>query len=132
MDMGLTVTSGTMATLLAEATRAHPAECCGLLLGEGHHIALARPAANIHPHPERHFEIDPQPLVDAFRAARSGGPQVIGYYHSHPNGHPLPSATDCEHAGDRRVWAIIAAGTVEFYRDSELGFVPLPTRLVAE
>jgi len=132
MGMELTVTSGAMATLLAEAARAHPAECCGLLLGQGQHVALAQPAANVHPQPERHFEIDPQALVDAFRAARAGGPQVIGYYHSHPNGHPLPSASDCEHAGDRRVWAIVAAGAVEFYRDSEQGFQPLPTRLVAE
>ncbi len=130
MGMELSVTSGAMATLLAEAARAHPAECCGLLLGQGQHVASALPAANVHPQPERHFEIDPQALVDAFRAARQGGPQVIGYYHSHPNGHPLPSATDCKHAGDRRVWAIVAAGAVEFYRDSEDGFLPLPSRVL--
>ena len=132
MGMELTVTSGAIATLLAEAAQAHPLECCGLLLGHGQHIAAVRPSANVHPQPERHFEIDPQALVDAFRATRSGGPEVIGYYHSHPNGHPLPSAADCAHAGDRRVWAIIAAGAVEFYRDSEEGFVPLPTRVLPE
>lgn len=129
MGMELVVTSGAMATLLEEAARAHPQECCGLLLGEGDRVAEARPAANVHPEPTRHFEIDPQALVDAFREGRSGGSQVVGYYHSHPNGHPLPSANDCEHAGDGRVWAIVAGGAVQFYRDVGGRFEPLPTRV---
>lgn len=129
MGMELVVTSGALATLLEEAARAHPAECCGLLLGEGVRVREVRPAANVHAEPARHFEIDPQALVDAFRAARQGGPRVLGYYHSHPNGHPLPSATDCEHTGDGRVWAIVAGGKVRFYRDAGGKFEPLPTRV---
>jgi proteasome lid subunit RPN8/RPN11 len=51
---------------------------------------------------------------------------VLGYYHSHPTGHPVPSATDCDHAsGDDRAWAIVAAGEVAFWRDGEAGFEPL-------
>ena len=60
------------------------------------------------PDPETHFEIDPQALIDAHRAARAGGPQVLGYYHSHPAGEPEPSATDrAMAAGDGRMWAIM-------------------------
>jgi len=62
---------------------------------------------------------------------RSGGPELMGYYHSHPTGHPVPSATDCEHStGDFRVWAIVAGGEVAFWRDSGKGFTALSCRVV--
>ena len=115
------------AALLAEAGQAHPHECCGILLGEGGHITAIRPARNVHPEPARHFEIDPQALVDAHRAARSGGPQVLGYYHSHPNGLAEPSATDrALAAGDGAIWAIIAAGRITFWRSGDAGLEALP------
>ena len=96
------------------------------LLGEKGQITEARPAANVHPAPERHFEIDPQALIDAHRAARHGGPQVLGYYHSHPAGSPEPSATDRAMAsGDGRIWAIIAAAEVMFWQDCAGGFEAL-------
>ena len=65
-------------------------------------------------------------LVDAHRAARSGGQQVLGYFHSHPAGPPEPSATDrsCA-AGDGRVWAILAGDDVRFWKDGEQGFTAL-------
>jgi proteasome lid subunit RPN8/RPN11 len=126
MGMTLEVTSELIATLLAEAARAAPAECCGVLLGCGERILELLPAANVAAEPALRFEIDPAVLFAAHRAARSGGPEVLGYYHSHPTGHPRPSATDCEHAsGDHRAWAIIAGGEVAFWRDGEMGFEPL-------
>ncbi|MGB7653970.1 MAG: M67 family metallopeptidase [Novosphingobium sp.] len=128
--MDLMVTSGTIATLIAEAQRAHPRECCGLLLGQAGRVALAQPAANVHPYPLRHFEIDPQALIAAHRAARAGGLELLGYYHSHPNGLARPSQTDAAQAsGDGRAWAIVAAGEVSWWRDAPNGFEPLPTRL---
>ena len=112
-------------SLLAEAARAAPLECCGLLLGHGERIEQVQPVTNVADDPARRFEIDPAALLAAHKSARQGGPELIGYYHSHPEGHPLPSATDCEHAsGDGRVWAIVAAGEVTFWRDGEQGFVP--------
>jgi proteasome lid subunit RPN8/RPN11 len=129
MGMTIEVTSGTIATLLEEAARTAPLECCGLLLGEAGRVLEARPAANLAADPARHFEIDPAALIAAHRAERSGGPKLLGYYHSHPAGHPVPSATDCHHAsGDGRAWAIIAGGEVRFYRDGPLGFAPLACR----
>lgn len=129
--MELEVTSGVIAKLIDEAARAAPAECCGLLLGHGHRVVEARPAANIHPRPERNFEIDPAALIAAHRDERAGGPTLVGYYHSHPVGHAVPSATDCEHAsGDTRVWAIIAEGQVTFWHDGQDGFTPLLSRRV--
>jgi desampylase len=131
MGMTIRVTSGALATLLAEAARAAPRECCGLLLGSADLIETAQPAANVAAEPLVRFEIDPAALFAAHKAARSGGPGLAGYYHSHPQGHPLPSATDCEHAsGDGRLWAIVAGGEVRFYRDGERGFEPVPHRIV--
>jgi predicted GIY-YIG superfamily endonuclease/proteasome lid subunit RPN8/RPN11 len=112
--------------LRAHAAREHPNECCGLLLGEGGRITSIQPAANVHPAPKAHFEIDPAALIAAHREARNGGPQVIGYYHSHPSGPAAPSATDrALAAGDGLVWAIIAAGAISWWRDAPSGFTTL-------
>lgn len=116
--------------ILSHAVQAHPHECCGLLLGEGGRITHAQATANVHPDPATHFEIDPRALIEAHRTAREGGSQIIGYYHSHPEGDASPSSTDCAHAAhDRKVWAIATSGSVEqeirFFRDGEDGFEPL-------
>lgn len=136
--MVVEVTRGVLATLRAEAEKALPEECCGLLLGtaggDGRaagRIDAARAAANVADQPCRHFEIDPAVLLGAHRDARSGGPAVLGYYHSHPAGDPVPSATDREHStGDLRIWAIIGRGQVAFWRDSGNGFTPLTCRTI--
>jgi proteasome lid subunit RPN8/RPN11 len=130
MEMEFTVTSGAIATLLQEAARALPDEACGLLLGQGGRIERAVPCANVHPDPARHFEIDPAALIAAHRAARGGGPALLGYYHSHPAGRAEPSATDRASAsGDGRIWAIVAGEQIGWWRDGPNGFEPLPTRV---
>lgn len=128
--MEIEVTSGVMATLLEETARAAPEECCGLLLGEGGRIVQALPAQNVAEDRLTRFEIDPMALLAAHKAARGGGRQVLGYYHSHPEGHPVPSATDCDHAsGDARVWAIVSGGRVAFWRDGEGGFAEVEVKV---
>lgn len=123
---GVSVSLALLTQLGAEARAAAPRECCGILLGQGAEVTAIQPAANAHPQPETYFEIDPQALVDAHRAARNGGPQVIGYYHSHPNGEARPSATDQASAsGDGRIWVIVAGDEITFWLDQEGGFCPL-------
>ena len=125
--MTLELSRDVMEALLAEAEAAGSQECCGILLGEGARITAIRPAANVHPEPARHFEIDPRALIDAHCAARNGGPQVLGYYHSHPNGLAEPSATDrAQAARDGAIWAIIAAGRITLWRSGDAGFEALP------
>lgn len=129
--MDLEVTSGAIATLLEEATQAAPDECCGLLLGQGNRIARAVPTDNVHPEPARHFEIAPAALISALRNEREGGEQVLGFYHSHPNGLAEPSDEDLACAsGDGRIWAIVASGGVSWWRDDKQGFEALSLRLV--
>ncbi|MBC2663657.1 Mov34/MPN/PAD-1 family protein [Novosphingobium flavum] len=109
------------------AAAAAPAEACGLLLGEGRHVRTAPVTANVAPESLTRFEIDPAALIAAHRAARQGGPQVLGYWHSHPNGLVRPSPTDRAMAcGDGRIWAIVASGAVNLWEDGLDGFAPLP------
>lgn len=129
------MTSGALAALLGDAQARAPHEACGILLGDGLRVARAIACANIHPGPETHFEIDPQALIDAHRAARAAaegaGAQVVGYYHSHPSGPPHPSATDRAMApGDGSIWAIVAQGAISFWRDTAKGFEALSYREV--
>jgi proteasome lid subunit RPN8/RPN11 len=112
--------------LLHLAAAAHPREACGILLGRGGRIEEVRSCSNVHSDPEGFFEIDPRALIAAHRAAREGGPQVLGYFHSHPSGSPKPSATDrASGTGDGRVWAIVGEGRVGWWRDGVHGFEPL-------
>ncbi len=125
------VSSAVLERILAEAAAAAPRECCGILLGDGAEVRALEPARNVHPAPKTHFEIDPRALIDAHRAARRGGPQVVGYYHSHPRGPAAPSPTDQAMAArDGRVWAIAGQGEVRFWRDDEAGFEPLSLRVI--
>jgi proteasome lid subunit RPN8/RPN11 len=129
--MLIEVTSGVLEQISSHANSAHPDECCGLLLGDGSIISQAHASDNLAASPARHFELDPQDLIDAHRMERSGGPRVMGYYHSHPNGPARPSATDRVHAsGDRRVWAIAGQDGITFWLDGEQGFEALSCKAI--
>ncbi len=99
--------------LLKWAHNAGEQECCGLLLGQGARVLELVLAENVALRPEIHFEIDPATLIAAEKGARAGGLGVLGYFHSHPNGVPQPSATDAEMAAaDGRFWLIIVADMI--------------------
>lgn len=117
--MPIRISSAVHAALLAEAEAAGSRECCGLLFGESPDaIDALRPTPNRADDPSSHFEIEPAALIDAERSARQGGPRLLGYYHSHPNGRTEPSATDAgQSAGDDRLWLIIAGGRIAAWRN---------------
>ncbi|MBT2132889.1 M67 family metallopeptidase [Croceibacterium sp. LX-88] len=123
---GLRISKSALEAMKAQASRATPEECCGLLFGDGSEVETAVPTANVATDRLRFFEIDPQALVDAYRAERSGGPRLCGYFHSHPNGTAVPSPTDRALASaDGKVWAIVAGEEVTFWRDLPSGFMRL-------
>ena len=100
----------------AEARAAFPRECCGLLVGERHgdtaEIFLAHPAANI-AEADNRFEIDPQAQFTLLRALRGSSHEIVGCYHSHPNGRPDPSARDAGGASETGFLWLIAAVDAE-------------------
>lgn len=118
-------------SLLEEADKAGQTESCGLLLGQSGKITSIEAAENVHPTPRTHFEIDPQTLIDAYRAERAGGPEIVGFYHSHPLGNGVPSDTDrASSARDGKVWAIIGYDGLRLWLDAPDGFRALSYQIV--
>ncbi|MDQ4419909.1 M67 family metallopeptidase [Sphingobium sp. DEHP117] len=107
--MTVHISRAALERVLAHAA-AHPGqEVCGLLLGGEARIEETQPAANVAQDAARRFELDPTALIAAHRAARAGGPSVIGHYHSHPGGDVEPSSCDAAEApADRALWLICA------------------------
>ena len=120
--MSVTISSEMLRRMLAQAAQSPEAEICGLLLGAEDRIEAAEACANVAPDPARAFEIDPTALFAAHRRARAGGAAVIGHYHSHPSGLPLPSPRDAAQAmGDRAVWLILGGNIARAWRSVEAG-----------
>lgn len=146
---------------VAQALRRHlqacyPDEGCGLLEGVWQDdvctITAFHPAANVHPTPRRHFELDPAAHFallrrlraqenaapgQAGRVGQGGASRLIGHVHSHPDGPARPSATDLAMAHDPAlIWLIAAtqinatqtpltAWAVEQQKGAPIGFTPL-------
>lgn len=75
---------------LAEA----PHEACGLIAGVGSRAQRVISLPNAAADPQHHFEMDHRAFVRAMFEIESAGQALIAIYHSHPNGHPIPSSTD--------------------------------------
>ncbi len=97
-------------TVVQEALRAYPQECCGLLIGQGTDPVVVSeivPSVNLAPEQDR-FLIDPQLQFDWIRKLRATEQRILGPYHSHPNGHDKPSRHDADMALERgQIWMIV-------------------------
>ena len=96
------------------AVAAYPLEGCGLLVGlrRGRITEVVRVASsdNLASYdPERRYELDPAVFLATERAAREDGLEVVGFWHSHPDKEPLPSATDLETAWRGYSYVIVSA-----------------------
>jgi proteasome lid subunit RPN8/RPN11 len=80
--------------VIAHARAVLPHECCGLLLGRDGQILEAVKARNLADEPAIRFLIAPEDHFAARRAARAGGLEVVGFYHSHPRSEAEPSILD--------------------------------------
>lgn len=91
-------------TIRRHGQETFPHECCGFLLGrdegELRRIVTVMPATNSRGERELHnrFTITPEAFLQADKAARANGLDVVGFYHSHPNAPARPSQYDLEHA----------------------------------
>jgi proteasome lid subunit RPN8/RPN11 len=120
--MSVTISSELLDRLVTEANASPDAEVCGLLFGTRGRIEAVEACANVAANPARTFEIDPAALFAAHRRARGGGAAVIGHYHSHPSGLPVPSPRDAAQAmGDGAVWVIIGGSVARAWRSVEVG-----------
>lgn len=108
--MRVCISRAALDAILRRAAASPHTEVCGLLLGDTQGtIGEARDAPNRADDPATRFEVDPAVLFDAHRAARQGGPAILGHYHSHPGGNVRPSPCDAELAvEDGILWLICA------------------------
>jgi proteasome lid subunit RPN8/RPN11 len=93
----MTIASSVVDDVIAHAKECQPLECCGVLLGRPDHITQSVRARNLADSSTR-FLLDPKAHIDARRAARAQGLEVVGFYHSHPHSQAFPSATDLAEA----------------------------------
>ena len=121
--------------IIAHAREEKPNECCGLLIGTLEMVHDVVPARNVRRSPTK-FQVEPADHFAAVRKARAAGLEVIGAYHSHPNGPSGPSETDRVRLNDPTMVHVIVSlahgtRTVRAFRFTEgnfsqLEFVPVP------
>ena len=115
--------------IVAHALDERPNECCGLLIGVAEVIEDAVRARNVKRSATR-FQVEPADHFAAIRRARSAGREVIGAYHSHPNGPSYPSETDRARLTDPSMFHVIVSlahgtRTVRAFRIVDGNFTPL-------
>lgn len=128
----VTVPPRIVAGVRRHAAAALPLECCGALIG----VAAGRclevrsliPLTNLAASPEL-YRIDADAVRRVELQASRTGQQVMGFYHSHPAGGALPSATDLELAFPGYLYLIVTPGgelRAWRLRDDRSGFRELP------
>lgn len=88
--------------VLAHAREGHPEEVCGLLIGEHGEetstVTRSRRTRNVADVPRVTYAIDPEEQLRIMEDVERGGEEVVGFYHSHPDGPDGPSRTDAAQA----------------------------------
>jgi proteasome lid subunit RPN8/RPN11 len=88
--------------IVRQAERGADDEICGVLAGEygdgESRVTDIYAAENVADEPRIRYAIDPEALLDLIDRIEARGMDVVGFYHSHPSGPPVPSETDTERA----------------------------------
>ena len=119
--MKLEIPQNLVAKIAAAAAHALPNECCGLIEGvreeSGWRVLALHETKNLAEDKRAHFLIDPEAQFQLLRSLRGTEREIIGCYHSHPEGEPTPSATDLASAADEDfLWLIAASGNGQSLR----------------
>lgn len=85
------------AQMLAHVVALMPEEACGLLAGQDGRVAGLYPVEN-RLHSPTTYEMDPRAQLQAMLAMEAEGWEMLGIFHSHPQGPALPSSTDLAQA----------------------------------
>lgn len=115
--------------IVAHAVEEKPNECCGLLIGTADLVHDVVRARNVRRSPTK-FQVEPADHFAAIRRARAAGLEVVGAYHSHPNGPSGPSEMDRVRLNDPTMVHVIVSlahgtRTVRAFRFSEGSFSQL-------
>jgi len=102
--MALTISQLHWSQLRQHGEETYPHESCGVLVGEAgsdgaHAVRTVVRCRNTRlDSPHSRYHIDPKELVRIQREAAGAGQDIIGFYHSHPDGAAMWSANDLEEA----------------------------------
>ncbi len=85
------------------AERIYPYECCGFLIGSsaagGKEVDRVQIAENRRfDSPANRYLITPEQFQEIEKGLRTGGGEIVGFFHSHPDVEACPSGYDLEHA----------------------------------
>jgi proteasome lid subunit RPN8/RPN11 len=97
------IESGPWAAMVAHARAAYPNECCGAMLGvtdgESKTVRESIALENAFEGAQAaRYELRPEDLLSADKAARARGMDLIGIYHSHPDCDAYFSRTDLQNS----------------------------------
>ena len=84
-----------------------------MLAGREDLITHIFPATNVAADPARNYEIAPKELFSLMREMRADDVELMGIYHSHPNGKNEPSLQDVERAYYPQAAFFIVSGGAE-------------------
>jgi proteasome lid subunit RPN8/RPN11 len=95
--------------LMVDHARAwSPNEACGLVAGVDDVVMKVYQLGNSDPGPDR-FVLDPGEHFAALKDAVANGWEILGLFHSHPAGAPVPSRSDIDGGGDPE-WVNVIVG----------------------
>ena len=108
------------AAMVAHARRIYPDECCGAMLGIAENgsktVSEALPLENSFAGPRAaRYELRPEDLLAAEKAARSRGLDLIGIYHSHPDCDAYFSQTDLKNSCPWYSFVVLSIRNGEFH-----------------
>lgn len=108
----VTLTLEASNTMRAHAERVFPEECVGAVLSDG---ATVLPLENSAENRRCGFAVSARACLWVERTAQAKGLEVLGFYHSHPDGPAEPSVRDEAHATPGRWMFIVrvASGVAE-------------------
>lgn len=121
--------------MIAHARSTYPNECCGAMLGVSENgLKTVREAVameNTHEGEQRHrYQLRPEDLLAADRAARARGMDLIGIFHSHPDCDAYFSETDLKNSCPWYSFVVLSIKKGKF--DHAGCFVPDPEQTRAE
>lgn len=98
----------TLGAMHAAVRASYPEEACGFLLGTDGHVTGLRVARNVADDPCRGYVAAPEDLLAAFAETRGRGLELLGVFHSHPDGDGELSASDRAQAQPGWIYVVIA------------------------
>ncbi|MCB9451700.1 MAG: M67 family metallopeptidase [Anaerolineaceae bacterium] len=84
--------------LVQHARAAAPQEACGIIAGQGEQAQRVIPVANSATDPTHFYRMDDRELTQVLFTLEQEHLTLLGFYHSHPAGDPIPSPTDIREA----------------------------------